>query len=232
MGSGHSRVTVPDCYVRIVDDGAIDIDGKTIRSGGSGESSMSGLGSGGASGSSVECNSIGQHQLSVTSRVEVYRGPISAGILLFKEDRTLTGSFQIVAESPPGNFRFIDEPKLAGLIKASIVPANFQMTGGQSPRFNGELQMTAVPVDIAFDVFARSKGHEYSLGSVNCAKGSGTHYGIGGAVSGAAASTQPSTFDLILRSNEHVARNTVGLHSAWKGELVYPKVPFIVVPGK
>jgi hypothetical protein len=227
-----SRVTVADYYVRILDDGAIGIDGKTIRTGGSGESSMSGLGSGGASGSSVECNSIGEHHLSVTSRVEVYRGPIGAGILLFKESRTLTGSFQIVAESPPGNFKVIEDPKLTDPIKASIVPVNFQMTGGQSPRFNGELQVTAVPIDIAFNVLARLNGHEYSLGSVNCAKGSSTHYGIGGAVSGTGASTQPSTFDLILRSNEHVARNTVGLHSAWKGELVYPKVPFIVVPGK
>jgi hypothetical protein len=75
-------------------------------------------------------------------------------------------------------------------------------------------------VNLAFDVFARVKGKEFPLGSVTFRgsgiRGFGTHtLPIGGL----------RTVDLVLRSNDALARQTIDMNQIWQGELVLRDLP-------
>jgi hypothetical protein len=223
-----SRVCGPGFFVHVVYGGGTTIDGKGAGPTGEGSGSMSGLGSGGSTGNSVKYNQVGKHQLVVTPHVELRQGNFDAGAIIFQEDRQLTADFEIVATPPPDYFRLIDDPTLAIPIKAAIVPTKFAFSSQRPGNLNGNLKITNVPATIAFNVFARFNNREYQLSGIVCNKGSGADYGVGGIAGDATAATQPSTFDLILRSNESIGRQTIDQHSIWKGELIYPNVPVFI----
>lgn len=191
---------------------------------------MSGLGSGGSLGNSIECKSLGRHQLVVVCGVELHQGTFGSTDprdLLFQEDRVLTGSFEVVAQGPAGNFSVINDPKLGQQIQASIQPAKFSLDAVRQD-FQGDLNITALPANIAFNMFIRVSGREYGIGSLAFSKGATTDCRIGGAVRGINATTQPTAVDLILRSNEKIGRETVDQHDIWSGELIFPNVPITV----
>ena len=80
----------------------------------------------------------------------------------------------------------------------------------------------------AFDVYARVAGQEYHLFTMPGRKAvsSGTSSrGAGWGFSGRYDGPPVTSCDLILRSNQEVARRTVDLFEIWDGELVYENVP-------
>jgi hypothetical protein len=224
-----SRICGPGFYMHIVYGGGATIDGKSVGpAGNGGASSLSGLGSGGSQGNSLKYNQVGKHQLVIKPHVEVRQGNFDAGTIIFQEDRQLTADFEIVAQPPPDYFKLIDDPTLANPIKAAIVPTRFEFSSQRPGSLNGNLKITNIPANIAFDVFVRFNNHEYQLSGIICNKGSGADYGVGGIAGGVNPSTQPSTVDLILRSDEHASRATIDQHSIWKGELIYSNVPIVI----
>src|SRR5208282_918825 len=74
------------------------IDGKPIPGSTGGYGAMSGFGSG-SMGSSVSAPPPGKHQLSLTFRVEVFKGPFSSLALtpVYHADHILTGNFEVLA---------------------------------------------------------------------------------------------------------------------------------------
>jgi hypothetical protein len=80
----------------------------------------------------------------------------------------------------------------------------------------------ALPVDAGFDVFLRFDGNEYSMGSVymRTTVGGGNY-----AATNSFAGNAPANVDVVLRSSEAVARQTVDITRIWKGEIVLPNVP-------
>ncbi len=226
------RVSGPHFWVRVVEKGSgIDVDDKKLHQPIGGEGSMSGLGSGGSAGNSIACKSLGTHQLLVVCGVELHQGTFGSTDprdLLFQEDRKLTATFEVVAQPPAGNFNLINDPKLGQQIQASIKPGKFSFAVSQVSYFQGDLNVAALPANVAFNMFIRANGREYRIGEVTFGKGSTTDCRIGNTIRDLNAANQPTTVDLILRSDEKVGRETVDQHDIWNGELVFPNVPVTV----
>jgi hypothetical protein len=214
-----------------VADGA-QIDGKTIRGWSGGSSSGAGLGSSGAIGTSFECSTVGKHWFEQAVHVELHTGPFDGNDpsnLVFQQVCKLSGPFEIVAQPPAGDFSVIDDPKLHDLIQSKILPQQFKF-GVHNQFLQGQFKMDNAPANLAFDVIARFGGKQVSLGSIVCGKGAGTDYSVSGSVGHLDPTSQPTTINLILRSSEKVARQTIDMHDMWRGELVYPDVPVQIDP--
>ena len=72
-----------------------------------------------------------------------------------------------------------------------------------------------------FEAFARINGKEYELGTI--AVTANRQLGVGVGCRTLPAGPIPE-FDLILRSSEKVAKDTIDLTQIWKGEIVIPHV--------
>ncbi len=205
---------------------SMNIDGGRERPCG-GSSSMSGVGSGGSSMStvsSIDCKTPGEHQLNAKCNVQLRYGPFGseASEMVYVGDRLLSTKFITVAQRT--KFDLVNDPKLAPAIQACMKPMGFRIgAGGQW--IQGSLGIVAPPVNLAFAVFARIGGKEFSLGTMTCNKGASSGYEVRGNTLTLRATTWPTTFDLILRSDEQAGRGTVDMTGIWKGELVFPAVP-------
>jgi hypothetical protein len=224
------RVVGARVYVHLEDADKIEIDGVTVRRGTGGSGSMNGLGAGGGFGNSVKAPPPGKHTLRVSNHVELLSGYFSSSAPpLYQGEAVVSGTFEVVAEGPPGELIVNNDPALAGPIHASITPARFSIGKADPGSLQGELRVTSVPTSIAFDVFVRCNGQTTRAAGIAMKKGSSTTYAISARL---ADGPQPSSVDVILRSNAEVARNTVDMHDLWSGELTFPNVPVTVDPSR
>jgi hypothetical protein len=183
---------------------------------------MAGLGAGGSSGGSVPCTQPGEHQLEVTCNVSVYTGPFgetARSTLLFQEDRTLRGDFQVITEAPADYIKAVVPGRD---LQGSITPKEFEFAS--DGYLKGKIKIEGCPLNLAFEVFALYGGNEYRLGSVTCDAGKFNESHI---QSSTRVDAPPPTLDLLLRSSEKVARQTTDQYEIFKGELKYPQVPVI-----
>lgn len=92
-----------------------------------------------------------------------------------------------------------------------------------SPRYCGmTVDAAALPVNLVVDVSLRSQGREYPAGNLYIPKGRSNRFG---AVVRDLPPNWPAQVDVILRSSEAVARDTVDITQIWTGEIVLPNVP-------
>jgi hypothetical protein len=228
----NCRVTGSPWWVRLSGEKA-QIDGKPIRGFSGGSSSMAGLGSGGAIGSSVECLDIGKHVLQQSVHVELHTGVFDGNDpknLVFQYVCKLSDQFEVVAQPPAGDFTVVNDPTLHDLIKSKIQPHQFTL-GLRNHYLQGEFKIDMAPANLAFEVIARQNGQQFYLGTIICNKGSSTDYNVGVNV-GRWTPTSPLTaVDIILRSSEQAARQTIDQHDMWNGELAFPNVSVSVSKG-
>ncbi len=217
-----ARIVDPGFVLRVTSHGHGTLDGKAFSEGGSGSNMSTGLGSGGSSGSSIRCEQIGKHQLCVSPHVELLQGNFNTNTVVYQEDRKLTADFEVQAKSPANAFKLIDDPSLGPQLRAAIVPVKFTLNA--QGWLECDLNITSLPVNVAFDVFARTGGHEHKITTLTCNKGTTMQYGLGGSEQKLAGTTQPATIDLIFRSNEKIGRESIDQTECWKGELVYRDV--------
>lgn len=198
------------------------LDGKPAEGNIGGSSACSGFG-GGSFGSSLDCPSPGKHDVALTFRVEVLSGPFDSpsSALLLRDDRALTGTFQVVTKAPPEFIGPIFDPKLEPAMKAGIKAEDFRYEI-KSKWINGQIDSSSLPANIAYEVFARYGGAEQSLGYITCNAGSGgSDYGV----AASPKTPPPAKIDLVLRPGAKVARGTVDMQSFWNEEIVLPGVP-------
>ena len=200
------------------------LDGKTQQAG---RSSGSGNGfSRGSTQSGVQVKTPGKHRLEVAMTLEVYYSPtVSTPTkegLKWKKEVVLGGDFEAFAEAPEGLITWDEDPSKAAAIKRSIKPTRLDPTYFSGKGMGVQFEIDKVPENVGFEVFGRVRGKEHSLGTLTAPAGTEINSGFG-------ASKFPPVpegkMDLILRSSEKAVRNTVGMYSAWKGELVYENVP-------
>jgi hypothetical protein len=231
--SENCRVTGSPFWVRLTgEEGEAQVDSKATRGLGGGSSSAAGLGSGGSIGTSFECSTLGKHWFEQAVHVELHTGPFDGNDprnLVFQQVCKLSGSFEIVAQPPAGDFTVIDDPKLHDLIQSKIQPQRLRL-GLHNHWLQGQFNIDGPPANLAFDVIVRVGGQQIDSGIVTCYKGANAMSGIGSSLGHLNRTSQPTTIDIILRSSEKVARQTVDLHDIWKGELVYPNVPVQIDP--
>ncbi|MGA2584188.1 MAG: hypothetical protein ABSG31_12995 [Tepidisphaeraceae bacterium] len=221
-----------------IKDSAMTVDGKVIEGfGGSSSSGSTGMTSSGWETSCIPSLPPGHHVMEVTRTVDIHdRPPVQSsvgtflwnGTNLWHEEKKASASFDVLPDVPADYFKLTNDPTLAGPIQTSFRPGPF--TYDSRLQLQGQFTTANVPANVAFDIFARFNGKEYSLGSISCDKGNTTRWGIGG--QGEDIPTPPPTIDIILRSSEAAARRTVDLNEIWKGEIIYPNVPVTVTKGK
>jgi hypothetical protein len=119
----------------------------------------------------------------------------------------------------------LNDPKLSAAMRAAIQPANLRFSS-KTRTLGCNINVNGVPANVAFEVLVRFAGHEKSIGSLHCQASSGTtSFGLNGQLD----QEPPGSVDLILRSSQAVARQSVDLTQIWSGELVYPNQPVTVM---
>jgi hypothetical protein len=201
----------------------VAIDGKNVRGNTGGYSAFGSFGSG-SSGSLLECRTPGKHAVSLTFRIEIFSGAFDApgSTPLYRSDRTVTGGFEVLATRPANLIQAVFDPKRAVAIKAAIALEPLHFNAGNGNSFTGSIDFRTIPVNFAFDVYARHGGTEWSLGTVTCSAGTGPW---DCSVFGKGDASIPPTVDIILRPSEKAARETVDEYSYWNQELIYQNVP-------
>jgi hypothetical protein len=180
-------------------------------------SSFSGMGPF-SSGSEAACPpTLGLHNMSFTARVEVFNRPLDhpGETLVYRDERTMRGSFEVLPTQPANFIQAIVDPSAA----PAIVPGSFVFSA-KDHFILGDLQVTSVPANLAFDVFLRYGGTEHWLENWTCRAHYQPQYGVGGDIS----TTPPEMVDVILRPSEKAARETLDLYSYWNRELVFPNI--------
>ena len=191
---------------------------------------MSGLGSGGSLGNSIECKSLGRHQLVVVCGVELHQGTFGSTDPRSAVSSRIAFSPAVLKSSLKGR----RETSASSMIRslASRFRRAFNRANSRSMRFVTISRATSTSRrcrrTVAVDMFIRVSGREYGIGGLTFSKGATTDCRIGGTVRGINPTTQPMAVDLILRSNEKIGRETVDQHDIWSGELIFPNVPITV----
>ena len=186
-------------------------------SGSSGSSSFGG----GASGSSLPADQpVGKHRLHMKVELAASR-PGSPNRDDGPFERTVTRDLEADFEVIPGHapISLVTAPTsetLRPLFKLQLSLNTYSLSAN--------IDVKALPVDLAFDVFIRTGGKEYLFGGINFKKNIDSNYGIGGGGNGY-PQPFPDHVDIILRSSETVARSTTNLTQIWKGEIVFKDVP-------
>ena len=203
-------------------------DGKEVR-----QASSGGSGTGFPSGSSrslVPFDEPGKHVLEVRQRVEIYYGKYgetdpATSRLCSTRELSVKAPFEMLPVAPPDYVKRLDRPDLLPVLRSRIRIQAFGFPAGQN-NFQSQFSVDNPPVNLAFDVFARTGGKEYALGSFDVVKGKVTSYGLGSGPDGDKLKALPPgrVVDVILRGSEDVARRTVDEFEFWNGEIVIPDV--------
>jgi predicted RNA-binding Zn-ribbon protein involved in translation (DUF1610 family) len=224
-----SRISATGGWWVSVETRGAAFDGTTFPFGG-GRSTSSGVGAGGSGGASARATRPGTHTLTVQARVRVYQGgnhDESKGVLVHERDAELAVPV-VVVDGPPPALRQIDDASLAPAILTSL---RVQAPLTRYPdRLSGNLTVPGLPVDVAFEVFARTGGREYRMGALARAAAPVINLSTGFSTWGKENLPPPvDKVDVVFRSSEEVARGTVELTQFWKGEIVVPDVPVVPV---
>lgn len=190
-----------------------------------GTMSRSGGFSGGNTTSTLEPQPPGKHRLRVEVEVGAGVGNFASLSAPLDHPRTLelTADFQVVSDQV--QVQWTTSPN-AAVIGKCLTASDFTISSGSSQPLAGSIEVVNPPVNLAFEVFARVNGKEYSLGRVSFHQSSGPNanaaYHVG------AQSLPPGDLrkiDIILRSSESTAKDTIDFTTAWEGEIVIPRVP-------
>jgi hypothetical protein len=195
--------------------------GETTQMGGS----MSGGGFvAGSSGSWIRAKPVGTVKISVTYLLEIYEGsPPKNGWTkpVWSKEIQLSGTAQVVDLPAESLVKMANRPELVDEIRRTVVVERVERQANDEIQVQVDLRKP--PVNVAFDVFVRVGGKEVLVGSVAGEKGKQ----MGTFISHKASEIQDAKVEVILRSNSKVARRTVDLVEAWKGEIVIKDVAVI-----
>ena len=89
---------------------------------------------------------------------------------------TLSDEFDVVPQSESHNVKLIHPSELAAQLKASTTIQNLDYGSWHGGGIDGMFQITPVPVNIAFDIFARYGGQEYPIGQITAVRNSDIAY--------------------------------------------------------
>jgi hypothetical protein len=154
--SKETRIVSP--WEVLVSSAAASIDGKQVRGPESGYGTSSGIGGGGSFGQSIPCKTPSVHRLDALVHMEVRRHDDADNVVLYQEERILTGTFEVVVKPSSDLLTVIDDATLGPQIQACLMPRQFRWTGN---RLLGEIQIRNAPVNLSFHLFARYNDHEH-----------------------------------------------------------------------
>lgn len=171
----------------------------------------------------VECD------LSVGWFARRFDGAMGAESETLRQVTTSQIQFEVVASDEPLVKRVADESRRQAITSA----IRFDFMNAMTTRAGFIPPGTAIlveqpPMAVAFDIFARSGGHEERLGSLvglANARGMTQLRVLPGALF-----PQAKNIDLIFRTNPALAEKWLTITEVWDGEIVIPNVPIAPVP--
>jgi hypothetical protein len=153
---------------------------------------------------------------------EIFSGPPGAEKqTLYSEDRILSGTFEVVAKPPSDLLTAIDDATLTPQIEACLTPLEFTFGRNIKNRLAGQIQIRNAPVNLSLRLFARYNDRDHPMSAITCAAGKGSNYYV---VGDNIKDPPPAKIDLILRTDEQAARQTIDQTNVWKGEIVIKDV--------
>ena len=179
----------------------------------------------------------GWHVVSFTARVSYLHGEAArrdadgpSARPVHERTITLTADTELVADAEAAGLKLLDDPALAEVLRARLVPHNFrrerdadsQRNGEAGYLLAGEIEVRRLPAGISFDVFARAAGREPFAGTFTVNRGRLGRHVV--RVHPFPAEPTPAV-DLVFRTNPKAARLTVDVEEVWNGELVIAAVP-------
>ena len=178
----------------------------------------------------VQIDTPGQHKVGEVIQVQILNGPFGdrrASTLVRKYDVPWEGVTQALASGPADDLKHVRGAEVDAAIRNTIKPYTLWLSEpGKEMRLDLTLSVAPRPVGVAADVFVRTGGREYKIGTLHVA--AGDHTDQGRLREWHAGEERPAPFtscDVILRSSDEVARESVDLFEIWAGELVYKDVP-------
>lgn len=195
--------------------------------GGSGGSSFGGW----STGSTLDpVGAPGKHHLRV--KVELATDIDRGGGVNWDDDASvakrltqdLTADFQVIPGQTP--IETVTSPDASAL--RPLLKPRLEFNPGIRNNLSVMVDGAALPVDVAFDVLIRFDGKEYPASSVHFLAGSPGGYGTS---ADHFPTNAPVKVDVIFRSSERVARETVDMSRIWKGEITVPDVALPRPPG-
>jgi hypothetical protein len=181
-------------------------------------------GFGSAMTSTLDPQPPGKHTMRVAIEVGALRGDPTRGKGTLDRTSTvqLTADFQVTTEKP--ELTWLTSPG-APVIQQCLAANDFLYYPAPSRMFQGNIRVSNTPMDLAFEVFARANGKEYPIGTVSYHRSAGGISDWGYLMQSQSLPGDLRTVDVILRSSEAVAKQTVDLTGVWQGEIIIPNVP-------
>ncbi|NOX58950.1 MAG: hypothetical protein GXP29_08850 [Planctomycetes bacterium] len=184
--------------------------------------------SGGGIGGSIEPPNAGRHTLTVVLDIKTYSNK-ETKTLAHEREVKLQGEFEVLAEEPAEFIKMVVDPALREQLLDCFNPQDFRL---DRHVLGGTVATEILPIDVAFDVIVRVNGEEISENSFSGLRGEDP---ILRAFSWQyekpliQEGDSLESIDLILRSNEKLARESVDMLEPWQGELIYKDVPIEVI---
>jgi len=163
----------------------------------------------------------GNQEIQIRYYTALYRAQNSGRQLVW--DAWQKQSAKITVLDKPGEefLKIVEAPELAAQIKSSLTVDGLEFDPAKE-YYDLGIHAVDVPANLAFEVFARIDGLEYPFAEVIFRKGSKW---AGFSTTGQLPEgVRPGKVDLILRSSEKVAGETLDLFEIWKGEIVLQDV--------
>ena len=224
-----ARIPSTPFWVR-VENADFFVDGRKTRDQGS-MGTMSGCGAGGGCSNHVPIDTIGRHKVGVVAHARIWTGPFgdeASSQPVGKLDASAEAATDVLAVEPPDYIKHTCGPALDTAVRNSFEPKDLKLS--TAAQFEMTLAIRSPLVGIAMDVFIRTEGREYKVTAVHVASGESTNWSLGIMLRDADGG-MPAAFtscDVILRSSDAAARDSVNLFEIWEGELVYKDVPVAV----
>jgi hypothetical protein len=156
----------------------------------------------------------GKHQIKVLVRTQVFTGLAilnpSDLKLVYQDDRTLDGLFDVIPTAPPGFIHPISDPNLVAAMTSAVSTYNFGVRTNDN-FLQGQIALRTPPANLSCDVLVRYGGKEYPVAVITYS----TQRDVPAIdVSATLPQPVPDKIDVILRPNEKATRNTVDLFRA------------------
>jgi len=168
------------------------------------------------------CPSIGHHLLNAMILLRIHyggntfpeNGPVMRSVTL-----KLSTPFEVAAPSTQSAVKLIDDPSMVSRLRAAMTATDFQYSNWGSEDILGLVRIAPVPINVAFDVFARYAGSEYPIGQLTQSAGAVGHYAWCRSQMKKSLPKPPPTIEIVLRSSPQAARATLDLYQIWNGEI-------------
>ncbi|HZK81273.1 MAG TPA: hypothetical protein VFC46_09410 [Humisphaera sp.] len=167
--------------------------------------------------STLSPQSVGKHRLRIDFDLTAVRRGYPIGVLTVAEQSRriqLTADFAVTQTPPP--IVLMTSPDAAAIGRCF---STYGFSKTPDDRLEGMIQCRNPPVPMAFKVFVTVHGKEYPMGSIHFDKAtsSGASWGVN---SGKLPPGDTGPVDVILRSSEAVAIQTLDMTQIWKGEVI------------